>query len=147
MAMKFRYSASQILEKKWEYNTTVYQLFTDFEEAYDSVRKKVLYNILTEFCTPMELVRLIKMYLNITYSNVCIGKYLSNVFPVENDLKQKKNALLHTMHTMFWSENLKGRDHSEGLGIHRRIILEWFLREIGWKVVDWHHLVQDRVQW
>jgi len=26
----------QILEKKWESNKTVYQLFIDFEKAYDS---------------------------------------------------------------------------------------------------------------
>jgi hypothetical protein len=32
----------QILERKWEYSETVYQLFIDFKEAYDSVRKKVL---------------------------------------------------------------------------------------------------------
>jgi hypothetical protein len=36
----------QILEKKWEYNKTVYQLFVDFKKAYDSVRREVLYNIL-----------------------------------------------------------------------------------------------------
>jgi hypothetical protein len=29
----------QILEKKWEYNETVNQLFIDFKKAYDSVRK------------------------------------------------------------------------------------------------------------
>jgi sorting nexin-29 len=28
----------QILETKWEYNETVYQLFIDFKKAYDSVR-------------------------------------------------------------------------------------------------------------
>jgi hypothetical protein len=27
----------QILEKKWEYNGTVHQLFIDFKKAYDSV--------------------------------------------------------------------------------------------------------------
>ena len=35
--------------KKWEYNGTVHQLFIDFKKAYDSVKKEVLYNILTEF--------------------------------------------------------------------------------------------------
>jgi hypothetical protein len=29
----------QILEKKWEYNGTVHQLFIDFKKAYDSVRR------------------------------------------------------------------------------------------------------------
>jgi hypothetical protein len=46
----------QILEKKWEYNETVHQLFIDFTKAYDSVRREVLYNILIEFGIPMKLV-------------------------------------------------------------------------------------------
>jgi hypothetical protein len=48
------------LRKKWEYNEAVHQLFIDFKKAYDSVRREVLYNILTEFGIPMKLVRLIK---------------------------------------------------------------------------------------
>jgi hypothetical protein len=36
----------QVLEKKWEYNGTVQQLFIGFKKAYDSVRRKVLQNIL-----------------------------------------------------------------------------------------------------
>jgi hypothetical protein len=39
----------QILEKKWEYNGTVHQLFIDFKKAYDSIKREVLYNILLEF--------------------------------------------------------------------------------------------------
>jgi uncharacterized membrane protein YgcG len=46
----------QILEKKWEYNKTVHQLFTDFKKAYDSIRREVLHNILIEFGVPMKLV-------------------------------------------------------------------------------------------
>jgi hypothetical protein len=42
----------QILEKKWEYNGTVHQLFIDFKKAYDSVRREVLYSILIEFGIP-----------------------------------------------------------------------------------------------
>jgi hypothetical protein len=36
----------------------------------------------------MKLIRLIKMHLNETYSKVCIGKYLSDNFPIQNGLKQ-----------------------------------------------------------
>jgi hypothetical protein len=57
----------QILEKKWEYNETVHQLFIDFKKGYDSVRREVLYNILIEFGIPMKLFRLIKMCLNETF--------------------------------------------------------------------------------
>jgi sorting nexin-29 len=78
----------QILEKKWEYNGTVHQLFIDFKKAYDSVRREVLYSILTEFGIPRKLVGLIKMCLNETYSTVRIAKYQSDKFPIQNGLKQ-----------------------------------------------------------
>jgi hypothetical protein len=56
----------QILEKKWEYDETVHQLFVDFKKAYDSFRREVLYHtirttrILIEFGMPMKVVQLIK---------------------------------------------------------------------------------------
>jgi hypothetical protein len=78
----------QILEKKWEYNGTLYQLFIDFKKAYDSIKREVLYNILLKFGIPKKLVRLIKMCLNETYSRVRIGKLLSDEFPIQNGLKQ-----------------------------------------------------------
>jgi hypothetical protein len=37
----------QILEKDWEYNEAVHKLFRHFKRAYDSVRRDVLYNILS----------------------------------------------------------------------------------------------------
>ena len=47
-----------------------------------------MYNILIEFGIPKKLVRLIKMCLTETYSRVRVGKNLSEVFPIRNDLKQ-----------------------------------------------------------
>ena len=38
-----------VLEKKWEYNEEVHQLFIEFKKAYDSVRREVLYKILIEY--------------------------------------------------------------------------------------------------
>jgi hypothetical protein len=74
--------------EKWEYNETVHQLFVDFKKAYDSVRRKVLYNIFMEFGVPMKLVRLIRMCLNETHNRFRIGKHLSDNFPIQNGLKQ-----------------------------------------------------------
>jgi hypothetical protein len=78
----------QILEKKWEYNGTVHQLFIDFKKAYYSVKGEVLYNILLEYGIPKKLVRIIEMCLKETYSKVCVGKVLSDKFPIQNDLKR-----------------------------------------------------------
>jgi hypothetical protein len=71
----------QMLEKKWEYNGTVRQLFIDFKKAYDSVRRRELYNILIEFGVPRKLLALIQVCLNGTFSTVCIDKYQSDKFP------------------------------------------------------------------
>jgi hypothetical protein len=70
------------------YNETVYQLFVDFKKACDSVKREVLYNILLEFGMPKKLVRLIKMCLNETCSRVCVGKFLSETFPIQSGLNQ-----------------------------------------------------------
>ena len=36
----------KVVEKKWEYSGVVHELYIDFERAYDSVRKEVLYRIM-----------------------------------------------------------------------------------------------------
>jgi len=77
-----------ILEKKWEYSEEVHQLFIDFKEAYDSVRREVLHKILLEFGIPRKLVRLIKMSLTETYNRVQVGKNVSDRFPIRNGLTQ-----------------------------------------------------------
>jgi len=78
----------QILEKKWEYSIAVHELFMDFKKAYDSVRREMLYNILIEFGAPKKLERLIKLCQTETYSRVWVGKYLSDIFPIRNCLKE-----------------------------------------------------------
>jgi hypothetical protein len=50
----------QIFEKIWKYNKAVHQLFIDFKQACDSVRREVVYNNLIEFGISMKLVRLIQ---------------------------------------------------------------------------------------
>ena len=75
----------QILEKKWEYNEEVHQLFIDFKKAYDSVTREVLYKILIEFGIPGKLVRLVKMSLTETYSRVRVGKNVSDSFHIRKE--------------------------------------------------------------
>jgi hypothetical protein len=55
-----------------EYNEIVHQLFIDFEKAYESVRREVLYNIPLEFDVLIEFVRLLKLCLNETCNKVRI---------------------------------------------------------------------------
>jgi len=88
------------LRKKWEYNGSVHQLSIDFKKAYNSIIRGVLYNILIEFGIPMKLVRLIKMYMNKTFSRVWVDKHLSDMFPIRNGLKQGY-ALLPCSSTLY----------------------------------------------
>ena len=66
------------------------QLFIDFKKAFDSVRREVLYTILIQFGIPVKLVRLIKNYLNETYSRVWAGKHLSDMFPIRNEYANRR---------------------------------------------------------
>jgi hypothetical protein len=47
-----------------------------------------LYKILTEFSIPVNVLRLIKMCLKETCSRARVGKYLLDMFPPRNGLKQ-----------------------------------------------------------
>jgi hypothetical protein len=39
------FNIRQILEKKWEYNGKVHQLFIDFKKAYDSIKREKFFTI------------------------------------------------------------------------------------------------------
>ena len=47
-----------------------------------------MYNFLFEYSIPIQLVRLIKICVNETYNRVQVGKHVSDMFPVRNDVKE-----------------------------------------------------------
>jgi hypothetical protein len=49
------------------------------------------------------------------------------------------------MRRIFWLEHLKGRDHSEDVGVVGKTILEWTLGTKGGKL--WLHVIQVRNHW
>jgi hypothetical protein len=71
-----------MVEKNWEYNGTVHQLFIDFKKAYDSVKDR------SSVQQSVWLVKLINVFLNETYSKIRVGEHLCGTFPIQNGLKQ-----------------------------------------------------------
>jgi hypothetical protein len=76
------------LEKKWENNETVHQVFTHFKKAYGTVKREVLNNGLMKSGVPTKLVQLVKTCLSKTYSVFRTGKHLSDNVPIQTYLEQ-----------------------------------------------------------
>jgi hypothetical protein len=68
-----------------EYNQTVQQSFMDFKTTYDSIRKKVLCNILIEFRVPKKKDLLVERCLNKMKDHT--GKHLSDNFLIQNGIR------------------------------------------------------------
>jgi hypothetical protein len=51
------------------------------------------------------------------------------------------------MHTEFWWEDLRERDHLEEVGVYERIMFKLGLKEVGRGSMDWIDLAQDRGRW
>ena len=88
--LNITYSAfvKYLKKKKAIQRSSASATYINFKKVSDSVKRKVLYNILKEFGIPMKLARLIKMSLNENYTRVWVGKQLSDMFPVRNSLKK-----------------------------------------------------------
>jgi len=72
------------LEKAWEHNVEIHQIFVDFQKAYDSIRRYKLYAIMAHFGITNKLIRLtIATMENSTYS-VKMGSIMTDGFKVGN---------------------------------------------------------------
>ena len=77
-----------LLEKCYEFNIPVHQLFVDFRQAYDSIERHYLYETLRDFKVPKKLRNLIEMTLADTKSKVTIGGKKSRTIEIKRGLRQ-----------------------------------------------------------
>jgi sorting nexin-29 len=82
------FTIRNILEKCYEYNIPVHQLFVDYKTAYDSVDRPYLFETLKILGVPVKIVNLIKMTLQRTCSKVTLAGQKSREFDVGRGLRQ-----------------------------------------------------------
>lgn len=70
----------QSLEKFYEYDKQLHQLYVDFKQAYDSLDRGKIYKIMREFGIPSKLIRLTEMTLKGTVCKVRVEQDLSESF-------------------------------------------------------------------
>jgi hypothetical protein len=77
-----------ILERTCEYKVDIHQLYIDYKQAYDSINRAELVEIMKEFGIPMKMLRLVKMTLANTKSKAKIQGKLSPIFKTMIGLRQ-----------------------------------------------------------
>src|SRR5215475_1633648 len=77
-----------ILEKTYEHKVDIHQLYIDYKQAYDTINRTELEEIMKEFGIPSKLVRLTKMTIENTNSKVRIQGKLTPSFETTIGLRQ-----------------------------------------------------------
>ena len=83
------FTVKNLLEKAWEHNVEIHQIFIYFQTAYDSIRREKLYAIMTFFGIPNKLIRLTKAIMGDSTYNVKIGTTMTDGYAVGNGLKHE----------------------------------------------------------
>jgi len=78
----------QILEKTEEFGIGTHHLFIDFKSAYDTIKRDLLYNAMSEFNIPNKLIRLMRMTMENTQSQVRIQSDISDSIATTKGLRQ-----------------------------------------------------------
>ena len=78
----------QLSEKYREFGRESWHIFVDFAQAYDSVHRESLWNILRSFHIPEQLIRVIKACYGNTRGRIRVGGDLTEAFTIRTGLKQ-----------------------------------------------------------
>jgi len=82
------FTVKNLLEKAWEHNVEIHQIFVDFQKAHNSIRRDKLYAIMAHFGIPNKLIRLTKATVENSPYYVKIGTIMTDGFKVGTGLKQ-----------------------------------------------------------
>jgi sorting nexin-29 len=77
-----------MMEKFYEYSIDMHMLFVDFRQAFNSINRKRLYEVMEWMKIPVKLIRLTRMTMNTTQAKVKIDNKLSAKFEFNTGVKQ-----------------------------------------------------------
>lgn len=89
-------------------------MFVDFEEAYDSIHRPTLFNILKEFNIPRKLINLIKATMENSEIKIKIANSTSKSFNVTSGLRQG-DALSPILFNLVLEKVVRDMNISEGI--------------------------------
>jgi endonuclease/exonuclease/phosphatase family metal-dependent hydrolase len=99
------FTIRQIMEKFYEHDIDLHFLFIDFQQAFDSVKRAKMYQVLEEFGVPRKIIRLVKMTMDGTRARVKITGRMGESFTFNTGVKQgdSLSAVLFiiTLHRVF----------------------------------------------
>ena len=77
-----------IVEQTLEWNTGLYMVFVDFEKAFDSIDREVLWKILRHYGVPEKIVRMIKVFYNGFQARVLHEGEMTGSFSMNTGVRQ-----------------------------------------------------------
>ena len=78
----------QIIEKCYEYNIDIHNIFIDYTHAFDSIKRNKILDSLTQNKIPPKLIRLVKLTLEHPTAKVKVNNAYTLEFRVESGVKQ-----------------------------------------------------------
>jgi hypothetical protein len=81
------FTVKQMLEKCWENNIKVYQIYVDFKQCYDSINHEKLYKIMYGAGIPGKLIRLVRATMKDEEAQVKVQTQLTEPLKIRQGLK------------------------------------------------------------
>ena len=88
-----------IVEQSLEWNTGLYMVFVDFEKAFDSIDRELLWKILRHYGVPEKIVRMIRVFYDGFYARVLHEGEMTGSFNMNTGVRQGclRSSLLFLM--------------------------------------------------
>jgi hypothetical protein len=83
------FTTKQISEKCWERNVDILQKYIEFQQAYDHNKREELYEAMLNFHVPVKIIRLVRLTVTSTESQVRVQTGLTDSVTAEQELNKE----------------------------------------------------------